>query len=54
MAYAIGGMALAHHAISAFGADPEFVRQLEMLWPGIRKSSQVPVGNFRWLVIMRL
>jgi hypothetical protein len=37
LAYAIGGMALAPHTISSLGADPEFVRQLEMLWPGIRE-----------------
>lgn len=36
--YAIGGLALAPHAIGAMGADPEFVRQLEEWWPGIRNA----------------
>ena len=34
--YAIGGMALAPYAISALGADPEFVRLLERWLPGLR------------------
>ena len=38
--YAIGGVALAPHAISSMGADPEFVRQLERLWPGLRDLFQ--------------
>jgi hypothetical protein len=29
--YALGAMAIAPHSISAAGADPEFVRQLEGL-----------------------
>ena len=33
--YAIGGMALAPRAISALGADPEFVRLLERWFPGL-------------------
>lgn len=33
--YAIGGLALAPRAIGALGADPEFVRTLKELWPGI-------------------
>ena len=35
--YAIGGFALAPYAIDGTGADSEFVRQLERLWPGIRR-----------------
>lgn len=33
-AYAIGGLALAPHFIGGNGADPEFVRLLERLFPG--------------------
>jgi hypothetical protein len=36
--YAIGGLALAPYAISSTGADPEFVRQLEKWWPGVRDA----------------
>jgi hypothetical protein len=36
--YALGGLALAPHAIGSTGADPEFVRQLEGWWPGIRDA----------------
>jgi hypothetical protein len=35
--YAIGGFAVAPHAIGANRIDPEFLRKLEQLWPGIRK-----------------
>jgi len=34
--YAVGGLALGSHTISGLGADPEFLRQLEKWWPGIR------------------
>ena len=36
LGYAIGGLALAPHTISGAGADPEFVKQIEAWWPGIR------------------
>jgi hypothetical protein len=35
--YAMGGLAVAPHAISSMGADPEAVRFFENWWPGIRK-----------------
>lgn len=35
MLYAIGGGAFAPYSLSALGADPEFLRQLEKLMPGI-------------------
>src|SRR5512147_2724914 len=35
-AYAVGGLALAPHFIGGNGADPEFVRLLERLFPGFR------------------
>jgi hypothetical protein len=35
-AYAIGGLALAPHFIGGNGADPEFIRLLESLFPGFR------------------
>jgi hypothetical protein len=35
--YAVGGMALAPYTISAMGVDPELVRQIERLWPGVRE-----------------
>jgi hypothetical protein len=33
--YAAGGLALAPHAIGALGADPDFIRSLNKLFPGI-------------------
>jgi hypothetical protein len=36
MAYAIGGLALAPHFIGGNGADPEFLRLLESLFPGFQ------------------
>jgi hypothetical protein len=33
--YALGGLALAPHAIGGTGADPEFLRKLERLLPGL-------------------
>jgi hypothetical protein len=35
--YAMGGMAIAPHAIGANRVDPEFLKRLEEIWPGIRK-----------------
>ena len=35
-AYAIGGLALAPHYIGGNGADPEFIRLLERLFPGFK------------------
>ena len=35
-AYAMGGLALAPHFIGGNGADPEFIRLLESLFPGFR------------------
>ncbi len=35
-AYAMGGLALAPHFIGGNGADPEFIRLLERLFPGSR------------------
>ncbi len=35
-AYAIGGLAFAPHFIGGNGADPEFIRLLESLFPGFR------------------
>jgi hypothetical protein len=37
LSYAIGGLALAPHAIGGTGADPQFLRQLEKWWPGLRE-----------------
>jgi hypothetical protein len=34
--YAVGGLALAPHFIGGNGADPEFLRLLESLFPGFR------------------
>lgn len=34
--YAIGGLALAPHFIGGNGAEPEFIRMLESLFPGFR------------------
>jgi len=35
--YAVGGLTLAQHALGAMGADPEVLRLLEKLWPGIKE-----------------
>ncbi len=40
MLYAIGGGAIAPYTISALGADPEFLRQLENVIPGISDTFQ--------------
>jgi len=42
LGYAVGGLALAPHAIGASGADPEFVRQLETLFPALRDTFPKP------------
>jgi len=36
LSHAIGGLAIAPHTISGAGVDPEFVKQIEAWWPGIR------------------
>ena len=34
---AVGGLALAPHAIGAMGVDPEILRVVEKLWPGLKE-----------------
>ena len=36
LAYALGGLALAPHFVGGNGADPEFLRMLESMFPGFR------------------
>ena len=38
LSHAIGGMAVAPHGISGAGVDPEFVKQIEYWFPGIRDA----------------